>query len=103
MKVEKEQKDQLEFVKQTKAETQKVHVGRINPKRGHSLFEVNIVLKTIELASFDKSEVISFEDARKGLISVNKKVTKNKDCEYITALNKKNVIKILERDHNIIF
>ena len=103
MKVEKEYKDKLEFVKQTNAETQKVYIGRSNPKRGHSLFEINIVLKTIELASFDKSEVVSFLDARKGMISVNKKVTTKDDCKYITALNKKNALKILERDHNIIF
>lgn len=103
MKVEKETKDKLEFVKQTKAEIQKVHIGTMKPKKGHTLFEVDLVLKTIELADFDKSEAIKFEDAKFGNISVNKKLTIKENCRYIPALNKKNVIKILKRDFNIIF
>lgn len=75
----------------------------MKPKRGHSLFEVNIVLRTIELADFDKSEAVKFEDAKFGNISVNKKLTIKENCRYIPALNKKNVIKILKRDFNIIF
>ena len=103
MKIEQEKKDKLERVKQTKAEIQKVHIGTMKPKRGHHLFEVNLSLKTIELADFDKSEVIKFEDAKFGNISVNKKLTIKENCKYISALNKKNVIKILKRDFNIIF
>jgi len=103
MKVEQEKKDKLERVKQTRAEIQKVHIGTMKPKRNHSLFEVNVVLKTIELANFDKSEAIKFEDAKFGKISVNKKLTIKENCRYIPALNKKNVIKILKRDFNIIF
>jgi hypothetical protein len=103
MKIEKEKQDKLEFLKQTKLETQKVHIGRTNPKRGHSLFEVNISLKTIELADFDKSEAVKYEDAMKGMISVNKKLTVKENCIYISALNKKNVMKILHRNHGILF
>jgi len=102
MKLEKEKKDKLEFVKQTKVEIQTVFDSRIIPKKNHILFEVNLILKTIELANFDKSEVIKFEDAKFGNISINKKVTKKENCIYISALNKKNVIKILKRDYNII-
>ena len=102
MKTELTQKDKLEFVKQTKAEIQKVHIGRINPKKGHSLFEVNLKERTIELADFNKTEVVKFEDAMKGSISVNKKIDVKENCRYISALNKKNVIKILKRDYNII-
>lgn len=103
MKVEKETKDKLEFVKQTKSEIQKVHIGRMNPKRGHSLFEANLKERTIVLADFNKTEAVKFEDAMKGAISVNKKVDIKENCEYISALNKKNVIKILKRDYHIIF
>lgn len=103
MKVDNEKKDKLEFVKQTQAETQKVHIGTLRPKRGHSLFEVNLKLKTICLADFNKTEVVKFEDAMKGTISVNKKVDIKDDCIYISALNKRNVIKVLHRDHRIIF
>lgn len=103
MKVDNEKKDKLEFVKQTQAETQKVKIGTLRPKRGHSLFEVNLKLKTICLADFNKTEVVKFEDAMKGTISVNKKVDIKDDCIYISALNKRNVIKVLHRDHGIIF
>lgn len=103
MKVEQEKKDKLEFVKQTNAETQKVFIGRLHPKRGHSLFEVNLKERTIVLADFNKTEAVKFEDAMKGTISVNKKVDIKENCKYIPALNKKNVIKILKRDYHIIF
>jgi hypothetical protein len=103
MKVDNEKKDKLEFAKQTQAETQKVHIGTLMPKRGHSLFEVNFKLRTINLADFNKTEVVKFEDAMKGTISVNKKVDVKEDCIYISALNKRNVIKILHRNHGITF
>jgi len=101
MKVDEEKKDKLEFVKQTNLEIQKVHIGRILVKRGHIAFEVNFELKTIEPCDFNKTEAIKFQDAKAGLISVNKKVDIKKNCRYISALNKKNVIKILEIDYNI--
>jgi len=102
MKIEKENKDKLEFVKQTKAEIKKVLIGKMHPNRGHSLFEVDLELKTIQLAKFDRPDVLKFEDAQKG-VTENKKVTIKENCKYITALNKKNVIKILKRDFNISF
>lgn len=103
MKIEKEKKDQLENVKQTQAETQKVLIGRVNPKRGHSLFVVNPDLKTIELADFNKTETVSFEQAKKGIASLNKQIIVKDNCKYIPALNKRNVIKILERDFGIVW
>lgn len=37
----------------------------------------------------------------KGNIVAQKKVTKKENCVYISALNKKNVLKILKRDFGI--
>lgn len=102
MKIEKENKDKLEFVKQTKAEIKKALIGKMQPNRGHSLFEVDLELKTIQLAKFDRPDVLKFEDAKKG-VTENKKVTVKENCKYISALNRKNVVKILKRDYGIFF
>ena len=100
MKIEEinEKPDKIENVKQTKVETQKVLIGRIKPNRGHSLFEYNTITKKITLSNFDKPAEVSYIDALKGNISVNKSVTTKENCIYISALNKKNVIKILRRE-----
>ena len=57
--------------------------------------------KNIEIAEFDELPAIKFEEAMKGNIVAQKKVTKKENCVYISALNKKNVLKILKRDFGI--
>lgn len=94
-------KDKTEIVKQQQAEIQKVLDNTIRPNRGHTLFEINLVENTIQKAKFDELPNVKWEDALKGQISVQKKVTKKDNCIYISALNKKNVLKILQRDFNI--
>ena len=94
-------KDKIEIVKQQQAEIQKILDSTIRPNKGHTLFEVNIAEKTIQKAKFDELPNIKWEDAVKGLISTQKKVTKKDNHIYISALNKKNVIKILKRNFNI--
>lgn len=94
-------KDKIEIVKQQQAEIQKILDSTIRPNKGHTLFEVNIAEKTIQKAKFDELPNIKWEDAVKGLISTQKKVTKKDNYIYISALNKKNVIKILKRNFNI--
>lgn len=94
-------KDKIEFVKQQQAEIQKVFDSKIIPHENHTLFEVDLKTGEICLAIFDEQPAIKWEDALKGQISVKKKVTKKENCIYISALNKKNVIKILKRDFNI--
>jgi len=97
-----QEKDKIEITKQQQAEIQKVFDNRILPQRNHTLFEYNLIDKTIEVATFDSSPEIKWEDAVKGLISVNRKITRKDNCIYISALNKVNVIKILRRDFDII-
>lgn len=105
---ETEQKieDKIENVKQISIENQKVYIGSAKPMAGHKTFEVNYVLKTISYADFEVSPV-KFEEARftrpKDKIAARKKITVKKDCVYISALNKKNVLKILKRDFGIVF
>ncbi len=95
-------KDKIENVKQQKQETQRVLQNRLRPYNGHSLFEVDLEALTIVPAEYDKNLVIHWNDALKGLISTTKEITKKENKLYISALNKRNVKKILKRDHNII-
>lgn len=99
--LQKQEKDKIEQIKQQVQEIQTVFDYKIIPQKGHTLFEVNLVLKTIEIAEFDELPAIKFEEAMKGNIITQKKVTKKENCVYISALNKKNVIKILNRDFKL--
>jgi hypothetical protein len=96
-----QEKDKIEQVKQQVQEIQNVFDYKIIPQKNHALFEVNLVLKTIEIAEFDEIPAIKYTEAMKGNIVVQKKVTKKENCVYISALNKKNVLKILKRDFGI--
>lgn len=95
------EQDKIENIKQQQAEIQKVFDSKIIPHENHTLFEIDLNTKEIKLAVFDEQPAIKWEDALKGQISSQKKVTKKDNCIYISALNKKNVIKILKRDFNI--
>lgn len=90
--------DKIENVKQVSIEKQVVFLGTVKPKKGHTMFEVNYKLKTIEIALFDELPALKYEDAMQGIKSAHKKITKKPDCIYVSALNKKNAIKILKRD-----
>jgi len=92
--------EKIEIVKQSQAEIQQKLVGRVRPKKGHILFEFNIKTKEIKKANFDSVDV-DFEKAQSNNLSINKKITVNKDCLYISALNEKNVKKILKRNFKI--
>lgn len=94
-------KDKVEIIKQQKVELQKVLDSKIVPHENHTLFEVDLNVKEIRLAVFDELPAIKWEDAINKSISAIKKVTKKENCIYISALNKKNVIKILKRDYGI--
>jgi len=96
-----QEKDKIEQVKQQVQEIQTVFDSKIKPQKNHTLFEVNLNLKTIEVAEFDEIPAIKFEEAMKGNIIAQKKVTKKENCVYISALNKNNVLKILKRDFGI--
>lgn len=95
-------KDRIEEVKQEVHEKKTVFMGTVVLRKNHTLFEVNVEAKTIEKAQFDALPAIKYEDAAKGITSAKKsKITKKPNCLYISALNKKNVIKILNRDFNV--
>ena len=92
--------ENLEVQKQAKKDIQKRLDGNIQPKKNHIVFEINVCENTIIQAVFDKNITITFAQAvseRKE----NKSITRNKDCIYISAMNKKNALKILKRDFNV--
>lgn len=100
--LEEKTPDKIEITKQQVQEIQTVLEGRMKPQKNHTLFEVNLAKQTIEKAIFDELPAVKFEDAMKGNIVAQKKITKKPHCIYISALNIKNVIKIMARDYNII-
>jgi len=76
-------KDNIEEVKQTKVESQKILVAKRRVMKGHKLFEVNLANATILKAEFDKKPEIIYKDAIQGNISVKKELTTKPDCLYI--------------------
>lgn len=87
------QKDKIEQVKQQVQEIQTVFDYRIRPQKNHSLFEIDLNLKTIELAKFDELPAIKYEDAMKGNISAQKKVTKKRKLHLYFCLKQKKCYK----------
>jgi len=98
---EKDNKDKVEIVKQTSIEKQTIFLGKVRPQKGHTMFEYNHKENTIVEAVFDSAPALKFEYAMKGVVSLDKKITKKPDCIYVSALNKKNALKILRRELNI--
>lgn len=114
----KKDKDKVEYVKQQIQEIQKVLDYRIIPKKNHILYEINLSKKTIEIATYTAPKTtimwhealtmyhkVSFNkiDLNNVTTITKSEVIKQENCVYVFALNKKNVIKILERDFNIKF
>ena len=95
------EKDKVEITKQQRAEIQKVFDSRIRPHENHTLFEIDLISKEIKLAVFDTGLEIHWNDAVKGNWGNNRTLTKKENCMYVSALNKKNVLKILLRDFGI--
>jgi len=110
------EKDQVAEVKQVQQELKKEYVRSITPKRGHTLFEINLKDRTIVPAEFEEQDVEfnevvktskglavqTYKDGRKKIIldkptTHSKKLIRKENCIYISALNRKNVLKKLEQ------
>jgi hypothetical protein len=99
--VEQQKETKIEVLKQTQKESERVLLGSLKPKKGHTLFQYNKVTKEITIAKFDAPPIAEWDKITKGFTKSRKELTVVKDCIYIPALNKKNVIKILQRDFAI--
>lgn len=91
------EKDITEIVKLQHKKNELVLTDTIRPHKGHKLFEFNVSTGQITLAQFKYSD-IHYTDAMKGLINARKTVIKKPNCIYISALNKKNALKVLNRN-----
>lgn len=90
----KEPKTELSVDKQQ--EKKETLVGQILPHPGHTLFEINLGTKEIKPAKFETELVLDLNSKD----NFNKKVIINKDCVYISALNRANVVKKLLKGSN---
>lgn len=71
---------------QTQAKKQKKFKGRLVLKPGHKVWEVNLLIGTIEEAKYESANVV-FD---RGKTRTVKNLVEHEDCIYIPALNKKN-------------
>lgn len=108
--------DKIEIVKQQQKKQTITLQRKLLPKRGHSIFECDLIKKTVCLAEYEPHRTeIHYNEARsmydkKAFVkfdlnnpsTVTKaKIINQENCIYISALNFKNVIKILIRDYNL--
>ena len=56
--------DKIENVKQVSIEKKTVFIGSSKPMPGHTTFEINYELKTIEKVKFDDAPAITLESAK---------------------------------------
>jgi hypothetical protein len=109
--LEKVSKDKIEIVKQAEVKETIVLRGQILPQKNHTLFECSLAEKTVCKAKYESTDKeITFEEAQKKKeklvlgrpkFSTKGKVIIQKNHLYISALNFKNVVKILEREYNL--
>lgn len=88
------EKAQLESIVKKKQEIQYQLIGKLTPKRGHSLYEIDIEKLEIRLAEFVNNKTISWFTALKiAKGEVKEDILVKHKCVYISALNPKNAMK----------
>jgi len=95
MKIDNDKKDNIENVKKQKELTESRKIGEVRPSKGHTLYEVNLKDKTIEVAIFEKIDIDWYTAISRDYSKVRKLISKS-NCIYISALNVKNVLKKLK-------
>lgn len=103
MKLEKGLKKEIEVVESVNdvKPSEKKYLGTILKKPNHHLYEVNTKTGEIKPAEYDDKKAIRL-GSDGGCEKVKKReLTINENCLYISAMNKKNVVKILKRDYSV--
>lgn len=110
--LEKVSEDKIEIVKQAEIKETITLEGRMLPKKNHTLFECSVVAKTVCKAKYKEPEkTIAYAEANgvkeklvlgRPTFKTKGKVIIQKNHLYISALNFKNVFKILERDYKLV-
>lgn len=115
---DKSVKDKVVIVGQKEVEKQQKLVGSLRVKKGHTIYEVNIKNHTVAPAEFEegaadyRKEVKTEKSRGVGILSIDggvkrvvldrpdairRKIIRKPDCIYISALNKKNAYRKLEK------
>jgi len=87
--------DEVELIAKQNQQTEFKLIGRCRVHRGHILYQFNTVALELTEASYIAQKEISWEDAKNGIF--RKKVLKEKDCIYFSALNRENAIRKLQK------
>jgi len=98
--LKKSDKIEINAKKNNQQETTLLLNGIIQPKKGHTLFEVNTVTLEVKEAEFNKNKDISWSAAkRKDYSGINTLII-NDRYVYIPALNKFNALKLFKKNPN---
>jgi hypothetical protein len=92
--------DQVQNVRQKQQESKEKIIGRILPKKGHTLWEINMREETITKAEF-KDEYIEVINAETKRFVKRRKLIHKPHCCYVSCLRKKNIPKHLKRTYGI--
>ena len=84
-------KDQVKLVAKKQQEKQVKFLGSHTPKRGHTLFEVEIATGKINIAILEGEVVLD----NNGQPTLSKRLLAKEGHAYVSALNKKNALKKL--------
>lgn len=93
-----ENKDQIEseHLEREKIEFKFQH--SIRPRKGHTVWEINLKTKEISHAKYKETDIIDFHEAQKKTGKNIKDIVRNPGFIYISALNQKNALKRLEEN-----
>lgn len=89
--IEKLTKDQIAIVKQAEVKKDNKLVGRIKPKPGHIVFEINLETKEVKHAEFKEHPFVVGQANKKKIIQINE------HCIYDSALNLKNLLRKIKK------
>jgi len=93
------EKDKVEVVKQAEVNKTEVQWSIPNPKKGHTLFEINTETGAISKAEFEEVNVeLTKLGKEANLKTIKKKVLIKKYCTYISALNIRNACIKFEKE-----
>jgi len=89
-------KAEQEIVSEKEQRKEEKKIATIKPHRGHTLYEVNMSTGEIVEATFEKTD-IAYEAAINKYNVARRKVITKEGHYYVSALNKKNVVKKLNK------
>lgn len=94
--IESHLKDKMQVEEVVPVRSEKKFIGSVVPKRGHKCFEYNLKTGEVLEAEFESKDAFFPVEGEKE-INGRKTIVRKEGCAYVTALNKKNAIKKVER------